>query len=273
MAFKLSNALSPDLQYYRMSLTPSLLSLVHPNIKSGYNSFALFEIGKVHASGFIDPDKLPVEFERTALVIANNKKGRAAPYYEAKQYLTSLLDKLGLEQNISFEALDSPEDISTTFYASNRSATVKVGEVVIGRIGEYKPNVRKALKLPAHAAGFELGLTPLMKLISNKKTGYKPLSRYPSVSQDICLQVPQEITYGQLTQQLRSALNDHLSPDQTVDVQPLDIYTSEEIGDKKRITYRVKLTSSARTLTEDALSTILDQVATKLAEQLAATRI
>src|SRR5207253_378194 len=44
-AFKLSNALSPDLQYYRLSLTPSLLDKVHMNIKAGFDEFALFEIG------------------------------------------------------------------------------------------------------------------------------------------------------------------------------------------------------------------------------------
>src|SRR5690606_4056294 len=33
-SYAIRNALSPDLQYYRQSLTPSLLELIHPNIKS-----------------------------------------------------------------------------------------------------------------------------------------------------------------------------------------------------------------------------------------------
>ncbi|HEY1064347.1 MAG TPA: phenylalanine--tRNA ligase subunit beta, partial [Candidatus Saccharimonadales bacterium] len=43
-AYKISNALSPDLQYYRLSALPSLLDKVHPNIKAGYDEFALFEL-------------------------------------------------------------------------------------------------------------------------------------------------------------------------------------------------------------------------------------
>src|SRR5690606_11764274 len=35
-AYKLSNALSPDLQYYRLSLIPSLLDKIHANIKTGH---------------------------------------------------------------------------------------------------------------------------------------------------------------------------------------------------------------------------------------------
>ena len=50
-AYQLSNALSPDLQYYRLSLTPSLLERVNPNIRAGYGTFALFEIGKTHIFG------------------------------------------------------------------------------------------------------------------------------------------------------------------------------------------------------------------------------
>ena len=47
-AYKLSNALSPDLQYYRLTVLPSLLDKVYTNIKSGHNEFALFEISKGH---------------------------------------------------------------------------------------------------------------------------------------------------------------------------------------------------------------------------------
>jgi len=48
LAFKLGNALSPDLQYYRLSLTPSLLDKIHLNVKAGYDQFGVFEIGKAH---------------------------------------------------------------------------------------------------------------------------------------------------------------------------------------------------------------------------------
>ncbi|HEY5152630.1 MAG TPA: phenylalanine--tRNA ligase subunit beta, partial [Candidatus Saccharimonadales bacterium] len=59
-AFQIANALSPDLQYYRISLIPSLLEKVHPNIKAGYDEFALFELGKTHSTDHgTDDDGLP----------------------------------------------------------------------------------------------------------------------------------------------------------------------------------------------------------------------
>jgi phenylalanyl-tRNA synthetase beta subunit len=57
LAFKLNNAISPDLQYYRLSLTPSLLEKIHPNIKAGFNEFALYEINKTHNKNHMGKDE------------------------------------------------------------------------------------------------------------------------------------------------------------------------------------------------------------------------
>lgn len=73
--FQLSNALSPDLQYYRSSLIPSLLDKVHANIKGGYDEFVLFEIGKVHSSALIDQNSgLPVDNDVVTVVVAASDK-------------------------------------------------------------------------------------------------------------------------------------------------------------------------------------------------------
>src|SRR5207253_3106341 len=79
-AFKIANALSPNLQYYRVSLTPSLLDKVHLNIKAGYDELALFEINKIHMKGVNDEHEpeLPKEDTHIALVFAADDKTAAA---------------------------------------------------------------------------------------------------------------------------------------------------------------------------------------------------
>ena len=82
LAFHIRNSLGPNLQYYRLSLAPSLLEKVHPNIKAGYDELALFEIGKSHQKDLIDSNKLPVEPERLALVVASKTPKDAAAFYK-----------------------------------------------------------------------------------------------------------------------------------------------------------------------------------------------
>ncbi|MEK7594625.1 MAG: phenylalanine--tRNA ligase subunit beta [Patescibacteria group bacterium] len=273
-AYQVSNALSPDLQYYRLSLTPSLLDKVHANIKSGYKEFALFEIGKAHVVDR-EEDNLPIEFERVAMVFAADKKSPAAksgaPYYQARTYLMAVLDKLGLSERVSFEPLEKKaDDTSTSFYADGRASTLVVDGQIIGRIGEYKASVLAAFKLPAFCAGFELGLEPLSKLQEPK--GYIALPRFPKVSQDITLRVATDLPYQELFDFARNELQD-LQPDNTLPrLTPVDIYQGDDKAGKN-ITLRLDISSYERTLTDTEVNKLLDSVAAAAKSKLSAERI
>ncbi len=273
-AFKIANALSPDLQYYRLSLSPSLLEKVHMNIKAGYDRFALFEIGKSHIKEF-KTDDLPHEFERVALVFAGTtKESHSSAYYEAKNYLTHLLEALGIEPfSVTLEPLDPQvNDQATTYYQPGRAATIKIADKIIGRIGEYKPSVARALKLPDQSAGFELDTLTLLEY-ADSKPSYQPLSKYPSLSQDICLEVAAEITYGELTRALEEALKNNIENEARFSLTPLDIYQTQKLKGHKRITFRVTVTSFTRTLKESEVTDLLDKAANQLAGSLGAVRI
>src|SRR5690606_33415432 len=114
--------LSPDLQYYRISMIPSLLEKIHPNSKAGYAEFALFEMGKTHSLDHgSDDDGLPKEFEITALVVAANNKLKkvGAPYYQAQKYLQELA---GVELDFAPIADDMKGYPIVQPYDANRAA-------------------------------------------------------------------------------------------------------------------------------------------------------
>jgi phenylalanyl-tRNA synthetase beta chain len=275
-AFKLSNALSPDLHYYRLSLAPSLLEKVHPNARSGNSEFALFEIGKAHIAGTDDDEGLPAEYSRVAFVYANTGKsenGRGAAFYQARESLVYLLDGLGIDQSrITFVPL-SPDDpdVATTYYEPGRAATVKAGDTIIGRIGEYKVSVRKALKLPESCAGFELGLGQLQDLAG--ASPYIPQSRYPEVWQDICLRVPTGLAYGEVYTFVGETINAEKPEDARFTLTPVDIYARPDDTDHKQVTLRLTIQSYEKTLTDNEVAGILDKVAAAAAEKLQAERI
>lgn len=274
-AYQVSNALSPELQYYRLSVTPSLLDKVHPNIKAGYNNFALFEIGKAHVVGR-EEDGLPIEFGRVALVIAADKKSSAAysgaPYYQARQYLMTVLEQLGLADKVSFEPLQKKDtDTSTSFYADGRAATLKVDGQIIGRIGEYKGSVTTAFKLPAFSAGFELGLTPLQELQASK--GYVAVPRFPKVTQDITLRVAADLSYQDLYGFVQAEL-DKTKPTNTLPSFSLaDIYQKSDDAAHKNVTFHLSIASYDRTLTDTEVNKLLEDIAAAAKTKLSAERI
>lgn len=269
-AYRISNALSPDLQYYRLSLTPSLLDKVHANIKAGHDEFALFEIGKSHSKkAGVDADGLPVEPGRVALTYAAKTPGEGAAYYRVKRTLEHLAADLGL----SLEYKPLPEGsrltVAAPFVAARTARVIDVASgQAIGLVGEYAPSVRKAFKLPEYSAGFELFTEGLLLARRSQASHYQPLSRYPSVERDVCFEVVSEVSYGEVVQ----AVDAQLRPESLqYDIQSVDIYQGETA--KKRITVRVRLTSHEGTLTSEAVGQLMDKVAGAAAEQLRATII
>lgn len=266
-SYKIINSISPDLQYYRQSILPSLLGLVHPNIKAGYDSFALFEINKAHAkSDGLDEAGLPYERDFLAFVIARKKQEDGAAFYEAKKYLEFLGQSLGVQ--LTFEpAFENSQSANAKPFEIHRSAAVKAGDTILGIVGEFKSSVIKNFKLPKHAAGFVVSSTELARLAVGAEPSYRPLSRYPSSERDVCFQVAGEVTYGELEASVHEGLA--FSQLEAV-VVPLDIYQQDDAS-TKNITFRITLTSYEKTLTGDEVNAAIGTLTAHVANQRGAT--
>lgn len=263
-AYSLSNALSPDLQYYRLTLTPSLLSKVHGNVKAGFDSFALFEMSKTHVKMHgMNAEQLPDELPMLAMVYAASDKSTAttkgAAFYNAKAQLDFLAKKLGTRFIYApFEA--DPKLEVTKPYDWKRSALVTEASTgtFIGMVGEFTQEVRQNFKLPHHTAGFEVGLPALLEVASSK-TSYTPLSRFPSTSQDVTFVIAGTNLYQDLVLRVTSALKAASAPHGYEATQELlDIYQKEETT--KSITFRFTVTHPQRTLTTSEVNQLLSEV-------------
>ena len=254
-AYNIVNSISPDLQYYRLSLTPSLLDKVHSNIRAGFTNFALFETNKVHFKGEMDTQEptVPNEDAHVALVLNDSRTNgvQDAPYYTAKRYLeqiTSLKDT----ELISLTDFDLSTDEwgaqLVAPYEPKRSAVIVKDSQIWGVVGEYKQAVKRAFKLSEYAAGFEVHRAAL----SPKKVTYVPLSKYPSAERDICFKVDRTISYQALVQALQSvALPQHI----TYSLSPLDIFSRDDDRDTtKNITLRFTFTAHDKTLTGEEVA-------------------
>lgn len=273
-AFVLSNAISPQLQHYRLSLLPSLLEKVHPNNKAGYDEFSLFEIGKTHAISLgNDSDGVPIEQEKLALVYAaNNKvsqKGKGATFYKAQSMLAFVLQTLHLEYELrAVESVESP-------YEATRSAAIyrRGTDTRIGVIGEFTTKALDALKLPDTCAGFELDLNEIMLSTNKQISNYTPLPKFPKVTQDLSLRVPTTVSYGMLLKTLQDALVDSKPKNTYALLEPIDIYTSNESAAEKHITFRLAIASYDRTLTADLVNNLLDAIAASATNTYGAIRL
>ena len=274
-AFRLSNALSPDLQYYRTALLPSLLDKVHMNIKAGHDAFALYEIGKSHFKGEVDASEpnVPNEDTHIALVVTANDKSSqpGSPFYLAKNYLQQILDLADVEVK-KMTAFDMSTDIwgaeLAAMYEPKRSALMVRDGQIWGVIGEFREAVRRAFKLPAYSAGFEVHLD----IVSKQDSQYKPLSRFPSTTQDISLRALSDVAYQQLFETVQVAIAEKAHQIDTT-VEPVSIYQAEDDTSTKTTTFHIVFTHYDKTLTDADIKPIMDHIATVSLRELSAERI
>ncbi|XMT16689.1 phenylalanine--tRNA ligase subunit beta [Candidatus Saccharibacteria bacterium oral taxon 488] len=257
-AYKLSNALSPDLQYYRLTVLPSLLDKVHANIKAGHDEFALFEMGKGHSKMHgLGEDGLPEASQFTDVVYAAKKPGAGVPFYKIRRLVEQLARELGAE--LVFKPIEQELTLPVAApFDQSRSALVETTDgTFIGIVGELKQSVIKNFKLPAYVAAASLDTAGLEAVYAKRDSHYQPLSRYPSTTRDISLKVPSAVKYQQLLQTLDEVVRD---VDMAVRIEPLTIYQSEEDVAQKTITWRLTFTSLARTLADKDIAPVMQQI-------------
>jgi phenylalanyl-tRNA synthetase beta chain len=268
-SYRITNSISPDLQYYRQSLTPSLLGLIQPNSKAGYDRFALFEINKVHSKTAELIEGVPAEMHRLALIVASKKAGSGAPYYQAKALIEYLASSLGL--TLAYKPLGETSLAMARPFESRRSARiidVRSGHP-IGVIGEYKKSVARSFKLPEYVAGFELLPEAIAIACKNRENTYTPLSRYPGTERDICFQVTSDMSYGAIESAARNGLRDVVLETK---ITPLDIYQPEDAS-YKNVTLRLSFVSYDHTLTGDEIAQAVEIVSKAVIAETQATVI
>jgi phenylalanyl-tRNA synthetase beta chain len=273
-AFTVYNALSPDLQFYRLSVLPSLLDKVHANIKAGHDSFVLYEIGKGHNKQLpLNTEGLPDEQRFVDVVLASKKALDGAPFYAIRQYAEELLSAFGAR--IVCKSIDTPlNDYVTAPFDQSRSALVETTDgLFVGIVGELKHSVVKNFKLPAYTAAMSLDFKALQTMHESRRSTYVPLSRYPSITQDISLRVPSTTTYSSLYSLVSETINKTVSDKMRATVSPINIYVAEGNESHKTITLRIVVTSYARTLTDKDVAKLLSSVSKEATTTLQAERI
>lgn len=258
-AYKLSNALSPDLQYYRLTVLPSLLDKVYANIKSGHNEFALFEIGKGHLkSKGLNKEGLPIENNYIDLVYTSKKDKPGAPFYVTKKLINNLGKDLGVK--FEFEKIVNQIDkqILAPFDIDRSSLIIIDNGDIVGLVGELKQSVIKNFKLPQYISAASIDIDILQKNISkNIGDSYHPLSKFPSTRRDISIEIDSAVSYKDVLNVVKNSLQKQ--DDEFISIRLVDIYRAKD-SSFKTITLNISMTNYNRTLTATDASRIIENI-------------
>ncbi len=225
-SFRVINSISPELQYIRQSIVPSLLEKTYLNEKLPVEKFAIFEMNKVYRKEWgLDTESVPVEKMSFGFVVAERKNNETA-FYKAKKYAKMIFDEYNID--VQFVPLKN-KSAETKPFELKRSAEILAGNQFIGVVGEFRNSVRNDFKLAPYLAGFEIDLDMLLNLGSQKKV----IDLRKKETRDLTVSTTD--AYGELENKIRRITSD---AGLEVKILPLDIYQPEG-EEKKNISVRL----------------------------------
>jgi len=257
---RLSNPMTTEQEYLRTSLRANLLTALAENRKHEDGGIRLFELGKEYTPREND---LPDEREVICGLligpgIDKSWQGDNQPldFFEAKGVAEGLLSQLGIVANFK----ESPDH----GLHSARQATIVLGDVELGTVGELHPEVLERFEIDETVYLIDIELMALLPFTIGHKM-FQPVPRFPAILRDIALVVDIGVAHQKIVDIIKSfALVEQ--------VTIFDIYSGEQVPQgKKSLAYRVTFRSPTDTLTDKVANVVEQQILDKLSHDLGAT--
>ena len=250
-SYKIVNSISPDLQYIRQGIVPSLLDKSYANLRAGHDMFALFEMNQVYPrTNGVDEDGVPQNSNELGFVLVS--QDQKAGYYLAKKYTQSVLESFGVQYEI--KPFLEAKDKTNAYYEAKRSANIETPDgKLIGYVGEIKQRIARNFKLPAETAAFELNLRIILELRGASVKDFS-FSQYPSVARDLTITIPLDAPTGAV----EAKICDALARRQLIyHVKCTSIYRAKD-SETKNVSFHLDFARTDKTLEKAEIQAIMD---------------
>jgi phenylalanyl-tRNA synthetase beta chain len=250
-AVELRNPLSEDHVALRPSLISGLLGVLERNIRAGAESISIFEIGRA----FIPPSGK--EERHLGILLWGNVASTPNWRLQTKRSLDLFDLKGALEcvvPNLSFRP--------GKFADFALAVEVWSGDQLIGFGGQLSASKSSA---PGSVLVAELHADVLLAKGESAKK-FRELDRYPSITRDIALIVPDEISHESILRTIKEPREPLL---ERVDL--FDLFTEQIEAAQKSLAYRLTYRDRSRTLTSEEVSEVHARIRERLKRELGVT--
>lgn len=262
---EISNPLSLTQSVMRTSLLPGLIETACFNFFREITSLKIFEIGKVFFPTENLLAKEPLYLGILLMGNANNEVWyedlRKFDIYDLKGYLSALFDFLKID--INFKPYSSEpflkRGVSFDLYMNNQK---------IGFAGEVKNLVLKEFDLKTCVFVAEINLETLLEKLDilEKSFEVKKPPKYPSTFRDVTCIIKKEIKIGEILDFVKTLSIPYLE-----NINCIKIYEGLPIPEEeKSITIRFWYRAKDRTLKDEEVNKIQEEVAKKIFKKFSA---
>ncbi len=257
---KLINPISSDLGVLRSSIFSNLVEKIRENIDRGENNISLFEVGPIFF-GNKPGEQLITACAISAGYSSNsnwNEKARLLDVFDVKRDLLHTLNELGTNKDqIIIETTNIPD-----YYHPGKSGNISFSNNLnnhFASFGELHPNIINKLDVKTNSlVGFEFDLDKYVKLKEKNKKS-KPtyeFSEYQKSERDFAFILDKKIQAQDLINLIKNVDLSLIK-----DISIFDLYEGDNIPlGKKSLAFRVIIQSDSKTLTENDINTVSNNI-------------
>jgi len=282
-AVLLANPLSEDQSAMRTTLLGSLLDVASRNLARDADAVALFESGQVYlnspptgrivepeatdrpvdplagrfvgeqAAPFAEPHRLAALAVGPLVEKSWRGGGEPADFFALKGVLEAFAGQLGVALGVA--------EASEPFLHPGRSAAVSIDGVAIGWIGEVHPLVCRDWDLET-AVGFEIATAALIGAATVGEEIYEDVTTFPAANQDLAVVVPLAVSAATVREAILAGGGELLHS-----ARVFDLYEGEQLGEgRKSLALRLAFRAPDRTLTDEEVAPLREEIKSRLAE-------
>jgi phenylalanyl-tRNA synthetase beta chain len=264
---QLTNPLFAEFSALRTDLLPALIDAFQFNQEKGNGALQAYEIGRI----FWKEEEGLMESDRVAGILGGDPSqgrwitsGREQPmsWFEAKGVLQSVFQRLGVD-------VEYQPDRRNPLLHPGRTASLWIGGEHLGVFGQLHPQERQQRGLSDEVYVFELELDLLLHKM-DREDQLTPIfqlySTFPSMDRDIAFFAPTKFSVADIQRTVHQTAGRLLES-----VSLFDEYRGENVPEGQRsLAFRLIYRSSDRTLTDDEVEPVHQQVRDVLQEKFQA---
>lgn len=224
---KVANPLTPDTEYMRINLLPSMLQTINNN-QSHYDNLQLFELSKIYI-----PRKNDLPNELSMLTITNQDN-----FYRLKGIVEGLLKELGIQNIIT--KTDSAKQ--SPFFHPQQTLAIYIESRLLATLGKLHPALSNNFGIKKDTYIAYLNVENLVRYYNPLKK-FTPISPYPPIIEDISIKLPAKTYLGPIINSIYKISS---------------LIRKIELADKFKDTVTLRLTfqSDEKNLTNEEIDTI-----------------
>ncbi|MFI4984026.1 MAG: phenylalanine--tRNA ligase subunit beta [Rickettsiales bacterium] len=258
---KIANPISEELAIMRRSLLPNLLLNINNNYVRGFKDFGMFEIGNIYGAEYNlnQTQSIAACFLGNILAKSVHKDERKADFYDLKALAYAVVSLYGFNPENLKIVLEVP-----AYYHPGKSCGLKIGNKVVGYVGEIHPKILKAFDLKDGVVAFELLTENIPPQKAKLAKAPLEISNFQAVNRDFAFMIGAEVRASDIVDAVKATDRALI---ETVEI--FDVYSGSNIEEgKKSIALSVRILPKDKTLSDVEITAVSDKIIATLADKL-----